>query len=390
MTVQSPVLITDSAHLQRFCAALKHEEYLAVDTEFLRERTYYAELCLIQIAGQKHAAAVDVLAEGIDLTPLWELLNDPDVLKVFHAGKQDIEILLQITGKVPAPFFDTQVAAMLTGYGEQIGYEGLVRQLTKRELNKAQQYTDWSQRPLSAAQLEYALGDVIYLREIYEILHDKLDQRGRVEWVEEEMIAQESPARYQADSESAWLKIRRRDNKPHYLARMRALAAWREETAKAKNLPRGWVLTDDTVQELALYHPKSAASVASRLKEAKKRISIDAEIIHQLISEASELPIEECPTLAAVKPLHQSMEPARDLLKVLLRTIAQEQQIAASLIASTDDLTDIVQGERAMPAFEGWRGELFGKQAERLLAGEISLSVVREKHSYRVVLSHTK
>lgn len=380
-----PPVITDSTTLATFCAAMAKEEYIAVDTEFLRERTYYAELCLIQVAGVEDAAAIDVLARGIDLAPLWALLANKKILKVFHAGKQDIEIILQLTGSVPVPFFDTQVAAMLTGYGEQIGYESLVRQLTGRELNKSQQYTDWSRRPLSQAQVDYALADVVYLREVYELLVEKLEKMGRLGWAEEEMRAQESPRRYETDPATAWEKIRRRDSKPHYLARMKALAIWRENLAKERNLPRGWIITDDILQELALHNPKTAASIQSRLQGMKRKADISAEALQALLAEATALPLEACPAGAAKKPLHPEMEPARDLLKVLLRAIAQDQKIAPTLIASSDELTDIIQGKRDLPCFSGWRNELVGKEIERLLAGEISLSVVREKAFYKVV-----
>lgn len=368
-------LITDTADLKTFCAALKDEEYIAVDTEFLRERTYYAELCLIQVAGGRDAAAIDVLAEGIDLSPLWKLLQNKQILKVFHAGKQDIEILLQLTGKMPLPFFDTQVAAMLTGFGEQVGYESLVRQLTGHQLDKGQQYTDWSRRPLSKAQLEYAVGDVTYLRSVYEELVHRLDKENRLDWMIEEMKTLSDTSSYQTDTHTAWERIKRRDKKPHYLARIKTLGTFREELAQKLDLPRGWVIHDDVLQDLALYNPKSAESVEKKLSQMRRRGPADAHEVFDLLQEASNLDIKDCPPRDNKKQLSPQLEPARDLMKVLLRAQGVEFGIAASMIASTEELGEIVQGNRDLPCFTGWRNDVFGSVADRLIKGELCISL---------------
>lgn len=376
-------LITDTADLKTFCAALKNEEYIAVDTEFLRERTYYAELCLIQVAGERDAAAIDVLADDIDLTCLWKLLQSKNILKVFHAGKQDIEILLQLTGKMPLPFFDTQVAAMLTGFGEQVGYESLVRQLTGHQLDKGQQYTDWSRRPLSKAQLEYAVGDVTYLRSVYEELVHRLDKVGRLDWMIEEMKTLSDISSYKTDTATAWERIKRRDKKPHYLARVKALGTYREEMAQKLDLPRGWVIHDDVLQELALYNPKSPEAVEKKLSQMRRRGAADSHDIFDLLQEASNLDVKDCPPKESKRPLSPLLEPARDLMKVLLRAQAVQHEIASSMIASTDDLSEIVQGNRDLPCFSGWRHEVFGAVAERLIKGELCISL-DEKFSVEV------
>jgi len=250
-------LLTTTAELVELCAELAEEPFVALDTEFMRDRTYWPKLCLIQLAGERRHAAVDPLAAEIDLQPLFALLADPAVLKVFHAARQDIEIFHHLTGQVPLPLFDTQLAAMVCGYGEEVGYETLVAQLTKARIDKSSRFTDWSRRPLSSEQLSYALADVIHLREVYQKLEQKLARTGRGEWVAQELAGLTSPATYRQEPEDAWKRIKLRSRDARFLAIVQALAAWRERAAQARDLPRNRVLRDDLLLEVAANRPRS-------------------------------------------------------------------------------------------------------------------------------------
>ncbi len=367
-------VITTTEELEEAAAVWARSGYVTIDTEFLRERTYWPQLCLVQIACEQGASAVDPLAKGISLEPLRALLEDPTVLKVMHAGKQDIEIFVRLFGEVPIPLYDTQLAAMVLGYGEQMGYEALIRKLTAHELDKSQQFTDWSRRPLSEAQLEYAIADVVYLREAYVLLRDELAQTERESWLDEELRKLADPALYATDPEQVWLRLKKRGNKPHYLARLRALAAWREHEAMRLDKPRGWVLNDDAVQEIAMTNPKNAASLRKGRMIGRHLSQLDLDVVMEVVQAANALPSGECPQLARGEGLPPEKEAARDLLRLLLREKCREHRIVPRLMASSDDLDALLLG-KASPILEGWRYEKFGHDAEALLAGKLSLSL---------------
>ena len=256
------MLITEQESLKAFCDQLRGEKFITIDTEFLREKTYYPKLCLIQISGADgKAAAIDPLIEGLDLQPVYELLFNSDILKVFHAGRQDLEIFFNLTGKVVTPIFDTQIAAMVCGYGDSVGYESLVKNVTGQQVDKSSQFTDWSRRPLSDKQLSYALGDVTYLIDVYKSLAKQLDEKGRTSWVleEEEILA--NPKTYEVDFDLCWKRIKIRTPKPKTLVVLRALAAWREQEAQRRNMPKNWVMRDETLADMAAQAPKDVKAL---------------------------------------------------------------------------------------------------------------------------------
>lgn len=368
-------LITTNDDLHAFCQKLNGATFITLDTEFIREKTYYPQLCLLQLAGPHDAAAIDVLAKGIDLAPVHALLAAPETLKVLHAGKQDIEILVYLTGRVPAPIFDTQVAAMVCGYGEQVGYEAIVRQLLGHSVDKTQQFTDWAHRPLTDAQLAYAVADVVHLREVYLKLASELTQGNRLQWMDEEMAKMDDLGSYQVEPSEAWQRMKKRHGSPHYLARLRALAEWREKEAQARNVPRGRLIKDDTLQELALTAPKNMAALARARGLGNHLSAAQKETLLALILDASALPKEACPQSEPHRPLSSAREAQRDLLKVLLKLVCDRQRISPRMVADGDVLTAIVEGERAIPVFEGWRYDLFGKKALDLLEGRLALGI---------------
>jgi ribonuclease D len=374
-------LIDSTDALAAFCAEAATHPYVTVDTEFLRERTYYPELCLIQIArpgrGQEGAVLVDALAPGLDLDPLYALFRNPAVTKVFHAARQDLEIFWLQGGIIPEPFFDTQVAAMVCGYGDQVGYDTLVRQIARAQIDKSSRFTDWSRRPLSAAQLAYALADVTHLRPIYERLDRELDRSGRRSWVEEELAILTDPATYRSDPDSAWQRLKFRSTAPRFLAALRELARWREETAQRRNVPRNRVMKDDALLELAALRPHTIEDLGrARLLGRENRKGEAAEAILGVLRAAEALPAEAIP-VPREPPVRRvpGQEALVDLLKVLLKARSEAAGVAQRLIASAADLEAIAAGETAgIPALTGWRHEIFGADALRLTQGEIALS----------------
>jgi ribonuclease D len=377
-------LITTNEALKEYCAGLKSAPFVTVDTEFLREKTYYAKLCLIQISGpDKNAAAIDVLAEGeeLDLTPLWEVLNDPAIVKVFHSARQDLEIILQLSGNIPAPLFDTQVAAMVCGYGDQIGYEALVFDITKEKVDKTSQFTDWSRRPLSSKQILYALGDVIHLVDVYLSLNERLKKKGRLDWVREEMNILTNPATYDIQPQEVWRRFKLRSAKPRDLAVLRELAAWRELDARRRDVPRGRILKDETLLDLAYQKPQTEGELA-RIRGvsadmAKGRIGA---ALLETIRKGLAVPDDACPYFEKKEPLPPRLSPVVEMLKMLLRISAAENDVAARLIATPDDLDEFAQNPKAsVPLNHGWRHDVFGQAAHDMMDGKLALSLRRGK-----------
>ncbi len=372
--------ITKTEDLAAFCAEAIKRPYVTVDTEFLRERTYYSKLCLVQLAYQDEAGAdavlVDPLAEGLSLEPLYDLFRDAGVVKVFHAARQDLEIFFVDEGVIPAPLFDTQVAAMVCGFGDQVGYETLVRKIAQSSLDKSSRFTDWSRRPLTDAQKTYALADVTHLRDIYEHLSARLDKSGRKKWVTEEMAVLNDPATYQADPDTAWRRVKTRTNSGRFLAIVRELARFREMHAQSRNIPRNRVFKDDALVELASTKPQSEKDLGrSRLLLREARRGDIAEGILTAIKTGVELPNDALPKPDKTREKLQVNPAIADMLRVLLKAKADQEDVAQKLIASSQDLDLLAAGERQVPALKGWRNEVFGRDALRLCNGEIALAV---------------
>ena len=373
--------ITTTQELMDFCASLAHADFVTIDTEFMRERTYYAKLCLVQLGGPTDAAAIDPLAEGIDLAPLFALLDDPKVLKVFHAARQDIEIFVNLTGRVPAPIFDTQIAAMVCGYGDSIGYEPLASSLTDAKIDKSSRYTDWAQRPLTERQIEYALADVTHLRDIYTKLAAQLEKSGRADWVIEEMAILTDVKTYQVDPYEIWKKLKLRIDKPCRRAILRELAAWREIEAQTSNLPRSRVIKDEQLLEIANQAPQTVEDLArSRgLSQGFAQGRYGTAIL-EAIARANALPSKECPAGESKKKLPNGSGAVFELLKVLLRQVSDKHGVAAKLIATTDDLELLAAEDTPdIKPLQGWRRMLFGETALAFKRGELALTVQKNK-----------
>lgn len=376
--------ITTTADLAAYCAEAARYPYVTVDTEFLRERTYYSKLCLIQLAymgdGGDDAVLVDPLSDGLDLAPLYELFKDENVVKVFHAARQDLEIFFVDQGIIPKPLFDTQVAAMVCGFGEQAGYETLVRKIAKDTIDKSSRFTDWSRRPLTDAQKTYALADVTHLRVIYEFLSAELEKSERKKWVAEEMAVLNDPATYQADPENSWKRVKTRTNSPKFLSIVRELARFREKHAQSRNIPRNRVFKDDALVELASTKPASEQDLGrSRLllREARKG-DIGNGIIAAVKAGLATKP-EDAPRVDLSREKLQVNPALADMLRVLAKAKADEEGVAQKLIATSSDLDAIAGGLRDVAAFRGWRKEVFGDDALRLCDGKIGLAVQGDK-----------
>jgi ribonuclease D len=373
-------VITDQTRLDAVCAEFAQHPYVAVDTEFMRERTYWPQLCLVQLARPGDdpgaAVAIDPVAGELDLSPLFALMRNPDVVKVFHAARQDIEIFVNLGDVVPFPLFDTQVAAMVCGHGEQAGYETLVRKIARQGLDKSSRFTDWMRRPLSDKQIAYALGDVTHLRVIYEKLSTQLKRTGRGPWVAEEMGVLTDPATYRTDPETAWRRLKTRSNNVKFLTAAAALAAWREREAQARDVPRNRVLKDDALLEIASSRPRTLEDLsASRLLQREGRKPAAAEALLAAIAEAEANPrpgLAEADERAEPKPGSAALV---DLLKVLLKAKCDAADVAQKLVASSADLEALANEDAPnIAALSGWRREVFGDDALRLKRGEIALS----------------
>jgi ribonuclease D len=372
-------LITDSATLADLCARLAHADYVCVDTEFMRENSYWPELCLIQIADDKEAAAIDPMAPGIDLGPLLELMvNNDDVLKVFHAGGQDLEIVYNLTGKTPYPLFDTQIAAMALGQGEQVGYSNLVEAYLGIAVDKGARFTDWSRRPLDSRQLDYAIADVTHLSKIFPKMLTRLRKTGRGDWLDEEMERIGNPSNYFNDPDTAWQRVRVSSRKPEVLGRLKALARWRELEAQNKDLPRGRIAKDETIADLAGNPPKKQADLAKvrGLSAAWAGNDIGGRMMTAL-AEAEPLPASEMPTREERGPsLGKEGALVADLLKLLLKIRARDINVAARLLARSDELEALAAGQReGLGILRGWRYEEFGRDALALVEGRMAFSV---------------
>lgn len=377
-------ILKDSASLKAFCEKLNKAPYITVDTEFLREKTYYSKLCLIQISGpDKDAAAIDVIeAPDIDLEPLLKLFKDKKILKVFHAGRQDLEIFWQLFQTLPEPLFDTQIAAMVCGYGDQIGFNNVVEQVTGDKLDKSQQFTDWSRRPLSDKQLQYALDDVIYLVDVFLYLDKQLIKRNREDWVLEETSNLLDPSLYENDPLEAWQRIKVKSAKPKQLAVLRELAAWREKKAQKKDIPKAHIIRDDTLVDIS-FHPPKRHEDLNRIRGFPKGHEKGA--LGQQIFDAAQKGLQtdkkDWPKVERKQVLPKEYQGALEMLKMLLRIRAAENDVAARLIASKEDLEAIAQyREKAeTPALKGWRKRIFGDDALKMLEGKVALQLKNNK-----------
>jgi len=371
--------ITTTEALAEFCEEAKKHPYVTVDTEFLRERTYYSKLCLVQLAmpgtDDSNGCLVDPLVEGISLEPLYDLFRDTSVVKVFHAARQDIEIFQVDAGVIPTPLFDTQVASMVCGFGEQVGYETLVRKIAKQEIDKSSRFTDWSRRPLSDAQAKYALADVTHLRQVYEFLAKKLEDQGRSHWVDEEMKILNNPDTYITLPENAWKRVKIRNNGARFLAIVHELARFREDYAQTKNVPRSRVYKDDALVELASTKPKDHGDLGrSRLLLREARRGDIAEGILKAVKTGLACPESDLPKANRKNERLQVNPALADLLRVLLKAKTASAGVASKLVAPTSELDAIAAGERDVTALTGWRLEIFGKDAVKLCNGEIALA----------------
>ena len=370
------VLITKNDALREFCTRSSEAEFVTVDTEFLRDKTYWPILCLVQLGGPDEAAAIDAMADGLDLAPLFELMRDSSVLKVFHAGRQDFEIFFRQMGELPNPVFDTQVSAMVCGFGDSVGYETLVSQLLRKSIDKTMRFTDWGHRPLSEKQLNYALGDVTHLREVYEKLRDKLEKNKRYHWVAEEMAHLNNPAIYQIDPRETWRRLKVRSTKPKFLAILQEVAALREEEAQRRDIPRNRVLRDDALTEIAAHAPKTLDDLSSlRALHQGQAGGAMGEAILAAIDRGNKMKNADYPVPARHRTLGTKNGPATDLLKVLLKVKCDAHGVAQKLIANSDDIEAIAQDDNAdVRALQGWRRDIFGNDALALKHGRLAMT----------------
>ena len=379
----SPIITT--AELAAFCERIAGAPFIAVDTEFMRETTYWPKLCLVQVATPDCAANIDPLAEGLDLGPLLAILADPAIVKVFHAARQDVEIFNNL-GVIPRPLFDTQIAAMAAGFGEQIAYDALVRQMLKIELDKSSRFTDWARRPLSDAQLEYAVADVTHLADLFPLLRARLETSGRLAWVTEEMDQMTDPALYDTEPENAWRRLKPKRFTPKYLSVLRGVAAWRERTAQQRDQPRGRILKDDAIEEIASQAPTDAEGL-NRLRAVPKGFA-NSRFGPDLLEAVNEA-LRNAETYAPkIERSSSPQVPAAgavvELLKVLLKARSEDAGVASKLIATVSDLEKIAIDDNAdTPALHGWRREAFGEDALRVKRGE--LAMVLDGNRVRVV-----
>ena len=371
-------IIKTTSELSQFCDFAYNFDYITVDTEFLRERTYYPKLCLIQLAipgdQENRAVLIDPLEGNLDLSPLYKLFLDSDIVKVFHAARQDLEIFFHDQNIIPSPLFDTQLAAMVCGFGEQVGYETLVRSICKVNLDKSSRFTDWSLRPLSNNQQQYALADVTHLRQIYEYLKEQLKRNQRETWLEEELNILKNPETYITRPNEAWRRIKSRSNSSKFLAIVARLAEFRETYAQKNNIPRNRVLKDDALMELASLKPKSFDDLSrSRLLLRDARKGKIAKGILDSIKAAEDLKFEQVNYATKVPKSLNGNSALSDMLRVLLKAKSEELGVAAKLIANSSDLDSIASGERTVPALSGWRHQIFGREALELCDGKVGL-----------------
>jgi len=368
-------LIADNAALEAFCRSLEGAAYVAVDTEFMRDKTYWPQLCLVQVAGPDTAAAIDPLAQGLSLAPLLKLMDDPKVLKVFHAARQDLEIFYNLNGKVRAPIFDTQVAAMVCGFGESASYETLAGKLAGAAIDKSSRFTDWASRPLTERQVQYALADVTHLRKVYEKLAAQLDKSGRHSWLDEEMAVLRDPATYRLDPALAWRRLKVRSGNRRMLALVRELAAWREISAQQRNLPRNRLLRDESLLEIAAHAPKNADEMARTrgMGRGFAEGKLGGEVL-AVIERVLAMPESQYPVPPPRRDPPPGIGPLTDLLRVLLKLRCEENDVAPKLVADSEDLEIIAADDKAeVRALHGWRAEIFGNDALELKHWRLAL-----------------
>lgn len=369
-------VITTTEALDALCLRLQAHPYVTVDTEFLRESTFWPILCLVQIASEDESAIIDPMADEIDLAPLFALFQDSATLKVFHAGRQDLEIFHHLSGEVPTPIFDTQVAAMVCGFGESVGYETLANKIARESVDKSSRFTDWSRRPLTDRQMKYAEADVTHLRVVYEFLSSKLEETGRTGWVEAEMDILRSPETYLIPPENAWRRIKSRNNKPRFLALLKETAAWRERQAHLQDIPRNRIIRDEALLEIAGNPPDSpkklsmVRSIGNRFADGKMGAGLLS-----AIKAAKQIPDDQCPVMAKPEPLPKGLGPVMDLLRVLLKLRCEENDVAQKLVCTSRQLEQLAARDDAdIPALSGWRMTMFGKDALDLKHGRIALA----------------
>ena len=375
-------VITAQNELDVVIAEFEKSDFVTVDTEFIRETTFWPELCLIQMASPGVTALIDPLSPDIDLKPFFALMANEAVTKIFHAARQDIEIVFKLGGLIPHPVFDTQIAAMVCGFGDSVSYDQLVQKITGVHLDKSSRFTDWRHRPLSEKQLVYALADVTHLLDVYAHLKAQLERDGRAHWLNEEMEVLTSRETYDPHPEDAWKRLKMRLRKPVELAIVQAVAAWREREARERNVPRGRVLKDDAIYEVAQQQPRDVAALA-RLRTTPKgwERSTTATALLAVVNKALDIPKEDLPKLPRQAQQAEGSSAASELLKVLLRIVAEQEGVAAKVLASSDDIDRIAaEGEAAdVSALHGWRREVFGNQALRLVNGETAIKFERRK-----------
>jgi ribonuclease D len=368
-------MITTTADLKALCTRLSEQTHIAVDTEFMRDKTYYAKLCLIQVGSDNDEAIIDPLAKNIDLAPLLDLMRNEQILKVFHAGRQDLEIFVDLMGELPKPCYDTQIAAMVCGFGDQVGYDKLIQEMLGITIDKGSRFTDWGRRPLDKKQMVYALNDVVHLNTVFPLLRDRIDHEGRDQWIYEEMQVLADMSIYKTNPDEAWRKIKQKGSKPHILNRLKYLAAWRECEAQKRDVPKSRLIKDEILMAIAQTNP-SSPSILGQVRgfpgaQNGKLISP----VFKTLEKANQTPEENWPHL----PMPSRHKPAPaivEMLRVLLKHVADEANIAPRLIASAEDLDLIALGKtESVKAMSGWRYELFGKFAEAMKSGKIALSI---------------
>ena len=379
-------VIADSTSLTKFCDRLIKSSYITVDTEFMRDQTYWPRLCLVQIADEHEAAAIDTLAKGIDITPLLNLLTNTRILKIFHAARQDLEIFYRLMGRLPSPIFDTQIAAMVCGFGDSAGYDTLVRKLTDETIDKSSRFTDWALRPLSQRQINYALGDVTHLRQVYIKLNEMLGQNNRHNWMDEELSILRDTKNYTFEPEDAWRRIKYRAPKPRFLAILKEVAAWREIEAQNKDIPRNRIVRDESLVEISHHAPKTINDLSrARGLSLKKAEGSLGKALLNAVKVGLNVPSENLPEVKRDAPLPKGIGPITDLLKVLLKLKCEKHDVAQKLIATVNDMEQIAAfGQNAnVPALQGWRQEVFGIDALRLRSGQ--LAMVIKDHNLELV-----
>ncbi len=371
-------IITTNASLEKFCHDIANEKYITVDTEFLREKTYWSKLCLIQVASDNCEAIIDPLAEGLSLEPFIAILFNKNILKVFHAARQDLEIFFNITGQVPTPIFDTQVAAMVAGFGESVGYERLVRDILDVQIDKSSRFTDWSKRPLSNKQLEYALADVTHLKTVYKHLQEILEQNGRAHWLREEMQILENVTTYELKPEDVWRRIKLRSVKKQHLGAIMKLAEWRENEARNKNVPRNRIIKDDAIVEIAMQQPRNIQALDS-LRAVPRGFSRSekAKRMFEQYSVGKKIDHDDLPELKNNRTKQKADSGILEMMRVVLRLVCEKENVAAKLIANSADLEKIVLDDNAdIAALKGWRKDIFGDVARDIKNGKSALKIV--------------